>query len=30
VDDTEDWRREEEVEVDHWKIEEIVLKKFLK
>jgi len=30
VDDKEDWRREEEVKVDHRKIEEIVPQKFLK
>jgi len=30
VDDKEDWRRGEEVEVDHRKIEEIVPQKFLK
>jgi len=30
VDDEEDWEREEEVKVDHRKIEEMVLQKFLK
>ena len=30
VDDKEDWGREEEVAVDHRKIEEMVLQKFLK
>jgi len=30
VDDKEDWGREEEVEVDHKKIEEMVPQKFLK
>jgi len=30
IDDKEDWRREEEIEEDHRKIEEIVPKKFLK
>jgi len=30
IDDKEDWGREEEIEEDHRKIEEIVLKKFLK
>jgi len=30
VDNKEDWRREEEVEADHKKIEEIVSQKFLK
>ena len=30
MDDKEDWRREEEVEVDHRKIEEMVPQKFLK
>ena len=30
VDNKENWEREEEVEVDHRKIEEIVLQKFLK
>ena len=30
VDDKEDWRREEEVEADHRKIKEMVLKKFLR
>jgi len=28
--DKKDWRRDEEIEVDHKKIEEIVLKRFLK
>jgi len=30
IDDKEDWGREEEIEEDHRKIEEMVLKKFLK
>jgi len=30
VDDKEDWGREEEVKVDHRKIEEMVLQKFLR
>ena len=30
MDDKEDWRREEEVETDHRKIEEMVLQKFLR
>jgi len=30
VDNKKDWRREEEIEVDHRKIEEMVPKKFLK
>jgi len=30
IDDKEDWGREEEIEEDHRKIEEIVPKKFLK
>jgi len=30
VDDKEDWGREKEVEVDHRKIKEMVLQKFLK
>jgi len=30
VDDKEDWEREEEVEADHRKIKEMVLKKFLR
>jgi len=30
IDDKEDWRREEEVEADHRKIEEMVPKRFLK
>jgi len=30
IDDKEDWRREEEVKADHRKIEEMVLRKFLK
>jgi len=30
VDNKENWEREEEVEVDHRKIEEMVLQKFLK
>jgi len=30
IDDKEDWRREEEIEEDHRKIEEMVPKKFLK
>jgi len=30
VDNKEDWKREEEVEADHRKIEEMVLQKFLR
>ena len=30
IDDKEDWRREEEIEEDHRKIEEMVPRKFLK
>jgi len=30
VDDKEDWRREKKLEVNHRKIDEMVLKKFLK
>jgi len=30
IDDKEDWGREEEIEEDHRKIDEMVLKKFLK
>ena len=30
MDDKEDWEREEEVEADHRKIKEMVLKKFLR
>jgi len=30
IEDKEDWRRDEKVEVDHKKIEEIVPKRFLK
>jgi len=30
IDDKEDWGREEEIEEDYRKIEEMVLKKFLK
>jgi len=30
IDNKEDWERKEETEEDHWKIEELVLRKFLK
>jgi len=30
IEDKKDWGRDEEVEVDHKKIEEMVLKRFLK
>jgi len=30
IDNKEDWEREEEIEVDYRKIEEMVLQKFLK
>ena len=30
INDKEDWGREEEIEEDYWKIEEIVSKRFLK
>jgi len=30
IDDKEDWKKEEEMEIDHRKIEEMVPKKFLK